>query len=83
MAIVDYTGGSAFGTWLEQNATQAEVYTEKAGVNSVVLDSAADLTPVFRNLSVSMTMYSGQMCTTPQNLFVPSPACASGRDHVV
>lgn len=69
--IVDYTGGSAFGSWLEENATHASVYTEKAGVNSVILDSAEDLGGVFRNLSVSMTMYSGQMCTTPQNLFVP------------
>ena len=71
VGIVDYTGGSAFGDWLEKNVTHAEVYTEKAGVNSVILDSAVDLGPVFRNLSVSMTMYSGQMCTTPQNLFVP------------
>ncbi len=70
VGIVDYTGGSAFGNWLEENVTHAEVYTEKAGVNSVMLDSAADLGPVFQNLSVSMTMYSGQMCTTPQNLFV-------------
>jgi phenylacetic acid degradation protein paaN len=71
IGIVDYTGGSAFGNWLEENVNHAEVYTEKAGVNSVILDSAPDLGPVFRNLSVSMTMYSGQMCTTPQNLFVP------------
>jgi phenylacetic acid degradation protein paaN len=71
IGIVDYTGGSAFGNWLEENVTHAEVYTEKAGVNSVILDSADDLGSVFRNLSVSMTMYSGQMCTTPQNLFVP------------
>jgi phenylacetic acid degradation protein paaN len=71
IGIVDYTGGSAFGNWLEENVNHAEVYTEKAGVNSVILDSAPDLGSVFRNLSVSMTMYSGQMCTTPQNLFVP------------
>jgi len=71
VGIVDYTGGSAFGNWLEENVHHAEVYTEKAGVNSVILDSAPDLGSVFRNLSVSMTMYSGQMCTTPQNLFVP------------
>ncbi|VAW02892.1 Phenylacetic acid degradation protein PaaN2, ring-opening aldehyde dehydrogenase [hydrothermal vent metagenome] len=71
IGIVDYTGGSRFGNWLEANVTHAEVYTEKAGVNSVILDSARDLSGVFRNLSVSMTMYSGQMCTTPQNLFVP------------
>jgi len=69
--LVDYTGGSAFGDWLEANATHAEVFTEKAGVNSVILDSAEDLKGVFRNLSVSMTMYGGQMCTTPQNVYVP------------
>jgi phenylacetic acid degradation protein paaN len=72
VGIVDYTGGSAFGDWLESNVDHAEVYTEKAGVNSVIMDSVVDLKRVFRNLSVSMTMYSGQMCTTPQNLFVPA-----------
>jgi phenylacetic acid degradation protein paaN len=72
VGIVDYTGGSAFGDWLETNVHHAEVYTEKAGVNSVIVDSAPDLKGMFRNLSVSMTMYSGQMCTTPQNLFVPA-----------
>jgi phenylacetic acid degradation protein paaN len=72
VGIVDYTGGSSFGDWLEANVQHAEVYTEKAGVNSVIMDSVVDLKGVFRNLSVSMTMYSGQMCTTPQNLFVPA-----------
>ncbi len=71
VGIVDYTGGTAFGEWLEANVTHAVVYTEKAGVNSVILDSVNDLKGVFGNLSVSMTMYSGQMCTTPQNLFIP------------
>ncbi len=71
IGIVDYTVDPPSGNWLEENVNHAEVYTEKAGVNSVILDSAPDLGSVFRNLSVSMTMYSGQMCTTPQNLFVP------------
>lgn len=82
IAIVDYTGGSGFGEWLEQNVHHAEVYTEKAGVNSVVLDSAADLGGVFRNLSVSMTMYSGQMCTTPQNLYISREGIDVGGEHV-
>ena len=82
VGIVDYTGGSAFGSWLEENVTHAEVYTEKAGVNSVILDSADDLGPVFRNLSVSMTMYSGQMCTTPQNLFIPESGITVGGVNV-
>jgi phenylacetic acid degradation protein paaN len=71
VAMVDYTGGSAFGDWLEENLPHKLVFTEKAGVNSVIIDSAEDLKGVFRNLSVSMTMYSGQMCTTPQNVYIP------------
>ncbi len=82
VGMVDYTGGPAFGQWLEENVRHALVFTEKAGVNSVILDSAEDLGPVFRNLSVSMTMYSGQMCTTPQNLFVPRSGVRVG-DEVV
>ena len=40
--IIDYTGSTAFGDWLEANARQAQVYTEKAGVNTVVVDSTDD-----------------------------------------
>ncbi|MFV1999358.1 MAG: phenylacetic acid degradation protein PaaN [Acidimicrobiia bacterium] len=82
VGIVDYTGGTSFGDWLEAHAIHAEVFTEKSGVNSVILDSAPDLTPVFRNLSVSMSMYSGQMCTTPQNLFIPENGIAVGDEQV-
>lgn len=82
VAIVDYTGGPSFGTWLEENVHHAAVYTEKAGVNSVILDSADDLADVFRNLSVSMTMYSGQMCTTPQNLYIPRGGVQVGGEVV-
>lgn len=82
VGIVDYTGGSAFGDWLEANVTHAEVYTEKAGVNSVIIDSLADAKGAFRNLSVSMTMYSGQMCTTPQNLFVPADGVPTSDGHI-
>src|SRR5215213_582344 len=37
--IVDFTGSTAYGQWLEDNARQAAVYTEKAGVNMVLVDS--------------------------------------------
>lgn len=80
--LVDYTGGPTFGTWLEENVHNALVFTEKAGVNSVVIDSADDLKGVFRNLSVSMSMYSGQMCTTPQNVYVPRGGIDVGEEHV-
>ena len=82
VGMVDYTGGSAFGTWLEENVTDALVFTEKAGVNSVVIDSAPDLKGVFRNLSVSTSMYSGQMCTTPQNIYIPRDGIEVAGEHV-
>jgi len=36
--VIDFTGSSANGEWLEKNARQAQVYTEKAGVNQIVVD---------------------------------------------
>lgn len=70
IALVDYTGSTQFGDWLEENAAGL-VFTEKAGVNSVVIDSTDDLKGMTRNLAMSLSLYSGQMCTTPQNIFVP------------
>jgi len=69
--IIDFTGSSANGNWLEQHATQAQVYTEKAGVNQVIIDSTDDIKGVARNLGFSLALYSGQMCTAPQNIYVP------------
>ncbi|RVU27323.1 phenylacetic acid degradation protein PaaN [Streptomyces antnestii] len=69
--IIDYTGSTAFGDWLETHARQAQVYTEKAGVNTVVIDSTDRYQGMLSNLAFSLSLYSGQMCTTPQNLLVP------------
>lgn len=70
--IVDFTGSTAYGQWLEDNARQAQVYTEKAGVNVVVVDSTDDYRGLLANLAFSLSLYSGQMCTTPQDLLVPA-----------
>ncbi|MEU9333262.1 phenylacetic acid degradation protein PaaN [Streptomyces sp. NPDC048290] len=69
--IIDYTGSTAFGDWLETHARQAQVYTEKAGVNTVVVESTGDYKGMLSNLAFSLSLYSGQMCTTPQNLLIP------------
>ncbi len=69
--IVDFTGSNAFGEWLEENCRQAAVYTEKAGVNAVVVDDFSDFKGMCRNLAFTLSLYSGQMCTTPQNIFIP------------
>lgn len=79
--IVDYTGGSEFGNWVETNAKQAVVFTEQAGVNSVVIDSVIDLKAVTGNLAFSLCLYSGQMCTTPQNIFIPKDGIDVGDER--
>ncbi len=81
VTLLDYTGSTEFGDWLERNA-HALVYTEKAGVNSVVIDSTDDLKGMARNLAMSLSLYSGQMCTTPQNLFVPKDGIAASGERV-
>lgn len=68
--IIDYTGSSEFGNFLESLKDKV-VFTEKTGVNSVILDSVTDLDKVLQNLAVSVSLYSGQMCTAPQNFFIP------------
>lgn len=75
--IIDYTGSTGFGDWLEQHARQAQVYTEKAGVNTVVIDSTDDYRGMLSNLAFSLSLYSGQMCTTPQNLLIPRDGIAT------
>ncbi|MFE5176148.1 phenylacetic acid degradation protein PaaN [Streptomyces sp. NPDC056634] len=77
--IVDFTGSTEFGDWLETNARQAVVYTEKAGLNTVVLDSTDDYRGLLGNLAFSLSLYSGQMCTTPQNLLIPREGIATDR----
>ncbi len=84
VAIVDYTGGREFGEWLERNgADRAQlVFAEKSGVNSVVIDSTDDVRAMLANLAFSLTLYSGQMCTTPQNLYLPASGIDTDDGHL-
>jgi len=69
--LIDFTGSTQNGTLLERNAHQAQVFTEKAGVNQIVIDSVDDIKAAARNIAFSLALYSGQMCTAPQNIYVP------------
>lgn len=69
--VIDFTGSPANGVWLEKNAQQAQVFTEKAGVNAIIVDSTNDFKGMIRNIAFSLSLYSGQMCTAPQNIYVP------------
>ncbi len=69
--LIDFTGNSAFGNYLEALPGKT-VFTEKTGVNSVILDSTDDIDKMAANLAFSVNLYSGQMCTAPQNFYIPA-----------
>lgn len=72
IAMIDYTGSSAFGAVVRQKAGARPVFTEEAGVNPVVIAGTDDFAGMCGNLAMSLSLYSGQMCTAPQSLLVPA-----------
>lgn len=79
--LIDYTGNSAFGEYIESLPNKT-VFTEKAGVNSVILDSVKDAQAVFGNIAFASSLYSGQMCTAPQNIFVSAEGISTADGHL-
>jgi len=78
---IDFTGGHTFGQWLIDNARQAQVYAELAGVNNVVVESTDNYKGMLRNLAFTFSLYSGQMCTTTQALIVPAGGIDTDQGH--
>jgi phenylacetic acid degradation protein paaN len=78
---VDFTGSSSFGNWLLAHCHQAQVYAELAGVNAVVIASTDAYRDMLRNIAFSLSLYSGQMCTTSQLLIVPAAGIDSDEGH--
>ncbi len=67
--LIDYTGGNLFGDYIE--SVGKTCFTEKAGINSILIDSCNDFDKVAQNIAFSVSLYSGQMCTAPQNIYIP------------
>jgi len=80
--VIDFTGSTANGNWLEANARQAQVFTEKSGVNQIVIDSTSDWKGLVRNVAFSLSLYTGQMCTAPQNLYIPKDGIDTAEGHL-
>lgn len=80
--VIDFTGSSENGNWIERNALQAKVYTEKAGVNQIIVDSTDDFKGMVRNIAFSLALYSGQMCTAPQNIYIPQEGIDTAERHL-
>jgi phenylacetic acid degradation protein paaN len=70
-AIIDFTGSPSFGNWIEENCRDAQVYTETAGCNSVVIESTDNLQGMAKAIAHSLCQASAQMCTSVQNIHIP------------
>lgn len=81
VAIVDYTGSNSFGAWVRENAGAADVYTEEAGVNSIIIGATDNFAGMCSNIAFSLSLYSGQMCTAPQDIFVPRGGIETNEGH--
>ncbi|MDN3710950.1 phenylacetic acid degradation protein PaaN [Paracoccus cavernae] len=81
VALIDYTGSNAFGDWVRANAGRAAVFTEEAGINTVTLAATEDFNAVCANLAFSLALYSGQMCTAPQNIYIPAEGIETDQGH--
>jgi len=80
VAIVDFTGSQRFGAVVE--ARHRRAYTETSGCNPVVLESTHDLDATLRAIAQSLCIFSAQMCTAAQNLFIPSEGVQTPRGRV-
>lgn len=68
--IIDFTGSPRYGGHLERTVTGKLLFTETAGVNTVVVESVADMDEVARAVARAASLFSAQMCTSPQVLYV-------------
>ena len=78
---IDFTGSNVFGQWLIENARQAHVYAELAGVNNIVIDSTDAYKAMLGNLAFTLSLFSGQMCTTTQVVVVPAGGIDTDEGH--
>ncbi|MCC6721188.1 MAG: aldehyde dehydrogenase family protein [Bacteroidia bacterium] len=68
--LIDYTGSTKFGNYIE--SLDKISFTEKGAVNPVIIHSTKDIEAMIQNLAFSLVLYSRQMCTAPQNIYISS-----------
>ena len=81
-AIIDFTGSPTFGSWIEKNCTHALVFTETAGCNSVIIESTDNYEGMITAIAQSLCLFSSQMCTSAQNIFIPLAGIAHNDSHI-
>jgi phenylacetic acid degradation protein paaN len=79
--IIDFTGSPRYGGHLERTITGKQLFTETAGINSVVLESCNDLEATATAIARATSLFSAQMCTSPQNVYVPASGVETRDGH--
>jgi phenylacetic acid degradation protein paaN len=79
--IIDFTGGNAFGEWLKKNTHGTQLYLEQAGLNNILIESTDNFRAMTSNIAFSLSLYSGQMCTAPQNIYIPQSGIETNDGH--
>ena len=79
--IIDFTGSPRYGSYLEKTVTGKLLYTETAGVNSVVVESVDKLDESMRAIARASSLFSAQMCTSPQVVYVPKDGISTSEGH--
>ncbi len=69
--MIDYTGGPGFGTWMQNHCPDTQLYLEQAGINNIFIESTDNVRGMVNNIAFSLSLYAGQMCTAPQNIYIP------------
>lgn len=80
--MIDFTGGPGFGQWLQENCPGTQLYLELAGINNILIESTHNLRGMTANIAFSLSLFGGQMCTAPQNIYVPRGGIATENGHL-
>lgn len=79
--MIDYTGGPTFGRWMEENTAGKQLYLEQAGINTILIESTDNYKGMLNNIAFSLSLYSGQMCTAPQNVYIVDKVKSEQGEH--
>jgi phenylacetic acid degradation protein paaN len=79
--LIDYKGCCAMVDYLETLKNKT-VFMEKFSINSVIVDSADNIDEVIKHIVISLSLFSGQMNNTPQNIFIPENGVMTREGHI-
>ncbi len=56
---------------MQNHCPDTQLYLEQAGINNIFIESTDNVRGMANNIAFSLSLYAGQMCTAPQNIYLP------------